>query len=49
MRRYTPETRVVVHPFVQQTEGEEVVIGQPEAQIFLVLPPDAVEILEYLQ
>lgn len=48
MRQYTSDTLVAVYPFTRQPEDEEVVIGHPETDLFLVLPSDAVEILDYL-
>lgn len=48
MGRYEAGTQVVVLPFVRQPDGEEVVIGRPEAGSFLALPPDAVAILDDL-
>ncbi|HLO83547.1 MAG TPA: hypothetical protein VK203_00860 [Nostocaceae cyanobacterium] len=48
MGLYTTDALVAVYPFTRQSEGEEVVIGHPETNVFLVLPFDAVEILDYL-
>jgi hypothetical protein len=48
MSTYTSETRVLVHPFTRQRDAEETVIGRPETAVFLVLPNDAVEILDDL-
>jgi putative peptide zinc metalloprotease protein len=48
MSRYTDKTLVSVFPFTRQIEGGEVVIGQTETVSFLVLPYDAIEILDYL-
>lgn len=46
---FTEESRVAVFPFSRQDGGEEeVVIGRPEAGIFLALPRDAVEVLDDL-
>lgn len=39
---------VEVLPFTRQPEGDEVVIGRPEAGVFLALPAEAVEILDDL-
>jgi putative peptide zinc metalloprotease protein len=48
MNNYTEKSLISVYPFTRQTEGEEVVIGIPENDLFLVLPHDAVELLDYL-
>lgn len=48
MGQYVNQTSVVVYPFTRQHEGEEVIIGHLSTATFLVLPPDAVEILDYL-
>lgn len=48
MTNYTSNTHVTVYPFTRQEEGEEVVIGRLDTAIFLVLPRDAVELLDYL-
>ena len=48
MNNYPTNSLVSVYPFTRQTEGEEVVIGIPANDIFLVLPHDAVELLDYL-
>lgn len=48
MNNYTTNSLVSVHPFTRQTEGSEVVIGIPGNELFLVLPHDAVELLDYL-
>jgi putative peptide zinc metalloprotease protein len=45
---YVNDSLVYVHPFTRQHEGDEVVIGRPEISVFLALPPDAVELLDYL-
>ncbi len=45
---FTPETKVAVFPFTRQAEGEEVVIGRVETGVFLALPPEAVEIMDFL-
>ena len=45
---YSPDTLVSVHPFTRQPEGEEVIIGRLETGVFLAVPPEAVEVLEYL-
>lgn len=43
-----PQRRVTVLPFTRQAEGAEVVIGRPETGVFLVLPAEAVEVLDDL-
>lgn len=48
MGTYTTNTRVAVSAFTRQADEEEVVIGHPETAVFLVLPPDAVELLDSL-
>jgi hypothetical protein len=48
MRRYTTTTSVIVYPFTRQDEGQDIIIGRADISIFLVLPPDAVELLDYL-
>jgi putative peptide zinc metalloprotease protein len=48
MATYTSDARVVVRPFTRQQEAEETVIGRPETSVFLVLPNDAIEILDEL-
>ena len=45
---YSRDSIVAVGPFTRQREGEEVVIGNPDAGIFLAIPPAAVEILDLL-
>jgi putative peptide zinc metalloprotease protein len=45
---YTTNTQVAVYPFTRQSEGEEIVIGRPDTSVFLVLPFDAVELLDHL-
>jgi putative peptide zinc metalloprotease protein len=48
MGHYTTDTLVTVYPFTRQSEDEEVVIGHPDTSVFLVLPTDAIELLDYL-
>ncbi|MGI2906869.1 hypothetical protein [Tolypothrix sp. VBCCA 56010] len=48
MGQYTGDMLVAVYPFTRQSEGEEVVIGRTDTAVFLVLPSDAVELLDYL-
>lgn len=46
---YAPSTRVSVYPFTRQPEGEEIVIGRTDTGVFLALPREAVEILDWLR
>jgi putative peptide zinc metalloprotease protein len=46
---YLPSTRVAVYPFTRQQEGEEIVIGRTDTGVFLALPREAVEILDWLR
>lgn len=48
MGQYSAETFVAVYPFIRQAEGEEVLIGNIDSSTFLLLPPDAVELLDLL-
>ncbi len=48
MSNYTINTLVSVYPFTRQTDGEEVIIGIPENDVFVVLPHEAIELLDYL-
>jgi putative peptide zinc metalloprotease protein len=48
MSAYTQDTQVSVASFSRQTEGDGVIIGIAETGAFLVLPADAVEILDHL-
>lgn len=48
MHRYPQESRIWVAPFTRQVEGEELVIGRPETGVFLVLPSEAVDVLDSL-
>lgn len=45
---YDRESRVAVFPFTRQSDGSEVVIGRPDSGVFLALPADAVEVLDWL-
>jgi putative peptide zinc metalloprotease protein len=40
--------RVTVFPFVQQSDGEEVIIGHPGRASFLAIPKEAAEALDWL-
>jgi putative peptide zinc metalloprotease protein len=46
--QYQADTLVAVYPFTRQTDDEEVTIGRPDTNVFLVLPSDAVELLDFL-
>jgi putative peptide zinc metalloprotease protein len=48
MGKYTTETLVSVYPFTRQSEDTEIIIGRQDTSVFLVLPFDAVELLDYL-
>jgi putative peptide zinc metalloprotease protein len=48
MPTYTRETLITVHPFSSQPDGEDVIIGRKETGVFLAVPPEAVEVLDYL-
>jgi hypothetical protein len=39
---------VAVYPFTRQPKGDEIVIGRRDTRTFLALPPDAIEILDFL-
>jgi putative peptide zinc metalloprotease protein len=42
------QSRVIVHPFVRQEDGPETIIGQPGRGVFLAIPSEAVEVLDWL-
>lgn len=48
MERFQNHEKIAVFPFVRQPDGAEIVIGRPETGVFLVLPTEAVEILDDL-
>ncbi len=48
MVRYTPDTHVVVHPLTRQPDVGGILVGRKDLGIFLLLPPDAVEVLDDL-
>lgn len=48
MNRWATDTLVAVYPFTRQSDGDEVVIGQLDTAIFLVVPSEAVELLDCL-
>ena len=45
---YPRDTVVTVQPFTRQHDGEDVIIGRPETGVFLAVPAEAVELLDYL-
>ncbi len=45
---YCATDRLEVQPFTRQQDGEEVVIGRPDANVFLALPAEALEVLDSL-
>ncbi|MEP0911676.1 hypothetical protein NDI45_12200 [Leptolyngbya sp. GB1-A1] len=48
MGQYTSNTNVAVYPFTRQPDDNEVVIGRADTSTFLVLPHDAIELLDDL-
>lgn len=48
MARYASDTRVIVHPLTRQPEAEGVLVGRKDLGVFLLLPADAVEVLDDL-
>jgi putative peptide zinc metalloprotease protein len=46
--QYEDLTMIDVYPFTRQPDGEEVVIGRQDTAVFLAIPPEGVEILDYL-
>jgi len=48
MKTYARDAVVIVRPFTRQSEGEEIVIGNVEMNSYLSVPPEAVELLDYL-
>jgi hypothetical protein len=45
---YKRDSTVTVQPFTRQLEGEDVIIGRAETGVFLAIPAEAVELLDYL-
>lgn len=45
---YAKSDLIEVHAFTRQKDGNEVVIGRPETNVFLALPEEALEILDNL-
>jgi putative peptide zinc metalloprotease protein len=48
MEHYPTTTRVLVRPFAQHREGDTVTIGDPDRQVFLSIPEEGVDILNWL-
>ncbi|WP_392535105.1 hypothetical protein [Nostoc sp. C117] len=48
MTRYPADALVSIYPFTRQPEGDEFIIGRVDTNIFLALPSDAIELLDYL-
>ncbi len=46
--RIPDERRVVVAPFTRLREDGEMIVGRPETNTFLVIEPEAVEVLDWL-
>jgi len=45
---FQPSAQVTVQPFTRQPDGDQVVLGWLDADVFLELPSDAVELLDWL-
>ncbi|MBA2377691.1 MAG: hypothetical protein H0V75_16470 [Rubrobacter sp.] len=48
MGHWAVDTLVSVYPFTRQPDGDEVIIGHLDTAVFLVLPSDALELLDFL-
>ena len=48
MVRYTADTHVVVHPLSRQPDAGGILVGRKDLGVFLLLPEDAVEVLDDL-
>jgi hypothetical protein len=48
MPTYSPDTILIVPPFIRQQDADEVIIGRMDTGVFLAVPPGAVEVLDYL-
>lgn len=46
--RFTPDSRVPIQPFSRETAGPQAVIGIPARGVYLVVPPEVLEILDAL-
>jgi putative peptide zinc metalloprotease protein len=45
---YTRDSTVTIQPFTRQLDGEDVIIGRAATGVFLAVPAEAVELLDYL-
>jgi len=48
LSRFADQTKVRVYAFTRQPSGDEFIIGRPESSAFLVIPRDAVDLLDVL-
>lgn len=48
MARYAADTHVVVHPLTRQPDAGGILVGRKDLGVFLLLPADAVEVLDDL-
>lgn len=48
MARYTPDTLVTVGPFSHQLDGDVVILGDVDRQVFVAIPAEGLDILESL-
>lgn len=48
MTKYTSDLVVTVRKFTRQLDGQDVIIGNADTTSFLAVPPEAVEMLDYL-
>ena len=48
MAGYPPDALVVVPPFAHRREGDEVTIGHAERNVYLSIPAEGLDILNYL-
>jgi hypothetical protein len=48
MVRYSSDTHVVVHPLSRQSDAGGILVGRKDLGVFLLLPEDAVEVLDDL-
>ncbi len=48
MSSYAAESVVAVRPFTHRSEPDSVIIGDVERQIYLVIPPEGLDILQWL-
>ena len=47
-QRFTADARVTVYPFTRVADEDEVVIGRPEVQSYVAVPPIGVQVLDRL-